>query len=57
MGELPVLKPTGSHLILIKPDSRYQLVIPMHTRDLAKGTLRAIIRQSKRTVDEFLEYL
>jgi predicted RNA binding protein YcfA (HicA-like mRNA interferase family) len=48
----------GSHLIMIRDDDKiHQPVIPMHRKDLAKGTLRAIIRQLDLTVDEFIKYL
>lgn len=44
---------TGSHMILrhIKPPYR-RLSIPNHA-ELAKGTLRALIRQSGTAVEEF----
>jgi predicted RNA binding protein YcfA (HicA-like mRNA interferase family) len=48
---------TGSHIILrqtIEPFRR--LTIPNHN-ELAKGTLRAIIRQAGLTVDEFKQLL
>jgi predicted RNA binding protein YcfA (HicA-like mRNA interferase family) len=47
----------GSHLILrqqVAPHRR--LTIPDHS-EIAKGTLRAIIRQAGLTVDEFRELL
>jgi len=48
---------TGSHMILrnIHPPYR-RLTIPNH-KELAKGTLRAIVRQAGLTVDEFVELL
>lgn len=48
----------GSHLIMIRDgDTIHQPVIPLHHKDLAKGTLRSIIRQLDITVDEFVKYL
>ena len=48
---------TGSHIILRNKNSPYRrLTIPNH-KELAKGTLRAIIRQAGLTRDEFLELL
>lgn len=45
----------GSHVIMIKDDSTvYQPVIPLHNKDLKKGTLLSIIRQSGLTKTEFL---
>ena len=48
---------TGSHIILRheKPPHR-RLTVPDH-KEIAKGTLRAIIRQVGLTVDEFKELL
>jgi predicted RNA binding protein YcfA (HicA-like mRNA interferase family) len=46
---------TGSHIILRmeKPPHR-RLTVPNH-KELAKGTLRAIVRQSGLTVDELTD--
>ena len=45
---------TGSHIILRHKDQPHRrLTIPNHP-ELAKGTLRAIIRQSGLTREEFL---
>jgi predicted RNA binding protein YcfA (HicA-like mRNA interferase family) len=46
----------GSHLMMTKPDQRANLSIPQH-KELSVGTLRALIRASGMTVDEFLELL
>ncbi|MBU0640458.1 MAG: type II toxin-antitoxin system HicA family toxin [Planctomycetes bacterium] len=48
---------TGSHIILRqqKPPHR-RLTVPNH-REIAKGTLRALIRQAGLTVDTFRELL
>jgi predicted RNA binding protein YcfA (HicA-like mRNA interferase family) len=48
---------TGSHLILRnKEEPHRRLTVPNH-RELAKGTLRAIIKQSGLTVEEFVKLL
>jgi len=47
----------GSHLIMVKEKMQCQPVIPMHNKDMKKGTLRAIIRQVGLTVEEFLKLL
>lgn len=48
---------TGSHLILRKAEPPHRrLTVPNH-KEIAKGTLMAIIRQAGLTVDEFLELL
>ena len=46
----------GSHLVLVKPGVRVNLSIPQH-KELSVGTLRALIRYSGMTVDEFLRLL
>ena len=48
---------TGSHLILRhKEEPHRRLTVPNH-KELAKGTLRAVIRQSGLTREEFLKLL
>jgi len=42
----------GSHIILRRNDPFSQLVVPEH-KELDRGILRAIIRQSGLSVDEF----
>ncbi len=46
----------GSHLVMSKSNIRVNLSIPQH-KELAPGTLRALIRNAEITVDEFLELL
>ena len=46
---------TGSHIILRHPSSR-RLSVPDH-RELAKGTLRALIREAGLTKEQFMELL
>jgi len=46
----------GSHCVMTKPDQRANLSIPQH-KELSLGTLRALIRASGMTVDEFLDLL
>lgn len=48
---------TGSHIVLRHPHPPFRrLSVPNH-RELAKGTLRALIREAGLTVDEFVEFL
>jgi len=48
---------TGSHLILRQAFTPHRrLTVPNH-RELAKGTLRAIIREAGLTVEQFAELL
>jgi predicted RNA binding protein YcfA (HicA-like mRNA interferase family) len=44
----------GSHMILTKPGSIVTLSVPDH-REIAKGTLRSLIRLAGLTAEEFLE--
>jgi len=46
---------TGSHIILRHPQMR-RLTVPNH-RELARGTLRAIIREAGLTKEEFFDLL
>ena len=46
---------TGSHITLVNTSGK-KITIPNH-RELGPGILRAIIKQSGLTVDEFLELL
>jgi len=45
----------GSHVILYHSEQRKRLTIPMHVKDLPKGTLLSIIKQSGLTRNEFLK--
>jgi predicted RNA binding protein YcfA (HicA-like mRNA interferase family) len=48
---------TGSHIILRqKEEPHRRLTVPKH-KEIAKGTLRAIIRQAGLTVEEFVKLL
>lgn len=44
----------GSHIILVKDNHIATLSVPDH-KDIAKGTLRGLIRAAGITVDEFLK--
>ena len=47
----------GSHIVLRHTDPPHRrLVVPVH-KSLAKGTLRALIREAGLTVDEFIALL
>lgn len=47
----------GSHHVFRHPDHPHRVVVPMHTRDLARGTLNAIIAASGVSREEFLRLL
>ncbi len=44
----------GSHEIWYNPNTRLRVTVPNHPGALARGTLRAIVRQSGLSVDEFI---
>ncbi len=53
-----VVHQRGSHVKLKKTegDKVYIAIVPMH-RELAKGTLKSILRQANLTLEEFHELL
>ncbi|WP_333652412.1 type II toxin-antitoxin system HicA family toxin [Dissulfurispira sp.] len=51
-----IIGQVGSHVVLSKQGVRVNLSIPQH-KELSVGTLRALIRNSGLTVEEFLELL
>jgi len=48
-----IARQRGSHIILFKEGQIATLSIPNH-KEVAKGTLRSLIRLAKLTVDEFV---
>ena len=46
----------GSHVVMLKPACNVSLSVPQH-REIAPGTLRALIRSAGMTVDEFVARL
>ena len=46
----------GSHIVMSRDNIRVNLSIPQH-KELATGTLRALIRNAGVTVDEFVALL
>lgn len=46
----------GSHMILVKEGHMATLSVPDH-REVARGTLRSLIRSSGLTVERFVELL
>ncbi|MGA2585050.1 MAG: type II toxin-antitoxin system HicA family toxin [Tepidisphaeraceae bacterium] len=47
-----VARQTGSHIIMVKPGEIVTLSIPNH-REVARGTLRGLIRSANITVQVF----
>ncbi len=48
---------TGRHVILVKPDRGNIVLVPMHRRDIPRGTLRGILKDAGLTQDEFRKLL
>ena len=46
----------GSHVVMLKSGCNVSLSVPQH-REIAPGTLRALIRSAGMTVDEFVSLL
>ena len=51
-----VYRQRGSHIVLVRKTPSSQTTIPNH-KELDRGTLRAIIRQTGLTVEEFVALL
>ena len=49
-----VARQRGSHIILVKTGHPATLSVPDH-REVARGTLRALIRHAGLTVEEFVQ--
>ena len=48
---------SGSHHILRDPERHVTISVPVHGRKiLKKGTLRALIRQSGKTIEDFVKH-
>jgi len=51
-----IARQRGSHIILVKEGQMATLSVPDH-REVAKGTLRSLIRASGLTPDEFISLM
>lgn len=51
-----MVRQRGNHMVLVKANNMATLSVPDH-REVAKGTLRSLIRFSGLTVDEFAALL
>jgi predicted RNA binding protein YcfA (HicA-like mRNA interferase family) len=49
-----IARQRGSHIILVKEGARATLSVPDH-KEVARGTLRSLIRASGLTVEEFID--
>lgn len=52
-----VLRQRGSHASLGKEGMPYIITVPLHRRDLPRGTLRGIIKDAGLTPKEFVSLL
>jgi len=49
---------TGSHARLLhRTRPELKVTVPIHSKDIPKGTLRRILRQADLTMEEFMELL
>ncbi len=44
----------GSHLTMKHPDTKHRAVVPMHLKDLKKGTLLSLLREAGIEKEKFL---
>ncbi len=44
----------GSHVVLYNSELKKIVVVPMHIKDMPKGTLLAIIKEAGLTKEEFM---
>lgn len=51
-----IKKQSGSHVDLRHPDGR-RTTVPMHNKPLGKGLLKAILSQTKLTIEQLRELL
>jgi predicted RNA binding protein YcfA (HicA-like mRNA interferase family) len=51
-----IARQRGSHIIMVREGENVTLYIPDH-KEVAKGTLRSLIRAAGITVDEFVRLL
>lgn len=48
---------TGSHFIFYEPESKRRAVVPVHAKDLPKGTIMSILKQAGITKEELQNHL
>lgn len=46
---------TGSHLIFCHPESKRRAVVPLHLKDIPKGTLHSLFKEAGIDREEFLK--
>lgn len=50
-----IKRQTGSHRIFYNPETQKLVVVPFHSKEIPKGTLKSIIRQSNLSEEAFLK--
>ena len=45
---------TGSHYIICHPEHRHRIAVPYHVKDVKRGVLHSIVKQSGMNQEEFL---
>ena len=48
---------SGSHFIFYNPASKRRAVVPLHNRDLPKGTLLSLLREAGFSRVELIDFL
>jgi predicted RNA binding protein YcfA (HicA-like mRNA interferase family) len=48
-----IKRQTGSHRVYFNEATKATVIVPFHSRDIPKGTLGSIVRQSRLSVTEF----
>ncbi|MBN2197772.1 type II toxin-antitoxin system HicA family toxin [Candidatus Wolfebacteria bacterium] len=51
------VRQSGSHLILVNITTKKIISVPIHVKDIKKGLLLSIIKQTDLTVEEFKKLL
>lgn len=46
---------SGSHVVMYHPGTKRRAVVPMHLKDIPKGTLSHILKEAQITLEEFLK--
>jgi len=53
-----IVRQAGSHIRLVHQDESHRRVtVPLHNKDLKKGTLKSILQQADLSVEEFINLL
>ena len=48
---------SGSHIVLLNDSTKARVIVSSHSKDLKKGTLHGIIKQSGLSLEEFIKLL